>query len=36
MSFFSHTHTQADKQILSSHLQIANMEGSETFMAQNA
>ena len=29
-------HTQAVKQILSSRLQITNMEGSETFMAQNA
>jgi len=30
------THTQAVKQILLSRLQITNMEGSETFMAENA
>jgi len=30
------THTQSVKQILSSRLQITNMEGSKTFMAQNA
>jgi len=36
LSFFTHTHTQAVKQILSSRLQITNMEGSETFTAQNA
>ena len=37
-SFFTHTHThtQSVKQILLSRLQITNMEGSETFMAQNA
>ena len=32
----THTHTQSVKQILLSRLQITNMEGSETFMAQNA
>ena len=32
----THTHRQSVKQILSSRLQITNMEGSETFMAQNA
>ena len=30
------THNQSVKQICSSRLQITNMEGSETFMAQNA
>ena len=30
------THTQSVKQILSYRLQITNMEGSETFIAQNA
>ena len=34
LSFY--THTQSVKQILSSRLQITNMEGSETFTAQNA
>ena len=32
----THTHRQAIKQILSSRLQITNIEGSETFMAHNA
>ena len=36
LSCFTHTHTQSVKQILSSRLQITKMEGSETFMAQNA
>jgi len=36
LSFFTHTHTQAGSQILSSRLQITTIEGSETFMAQNA
>ena len=31
----THTHDQSVKQILSSRLQITNMEGSKTFMAQN-
>jgi len=36
LSFFTHTHNQSVKQILSSRLQITNIEGSEAFMAQNA
>jgi len=38
LSFNSHTHRQSGivKQILLSRLQITNIEGSDTFMAQNA
>jgi len=36
LSFFLFSHTRAVKEILSSRLQITNMEGSEVFVAQNA